>query len=265
MELVNYAAKCYPGRDAYIGSMLNEMRALPEANYANSGGKEPGKCVRHVQRMLMASALPYEEAMMIWLPIVVAVLVILFKFALFAFNQRRAVLVMALFPLPVDVCGALLLNLFIGAFVLKRVASFMGVYMTPELRLLVFYPVLYLMLPSFSMFTLWVRRDSDTVALTRFKKEPVEGARNARDDGMRHKALRVHTKEDLYLVCADKPGGGHRAAPEPRVRLRQPRWRAAGREPIIPLPPSESRCSLLQRVAALAVGAPHARLEPAVL
>mmetsp|Transcript_33853 Transcript_33853/g.54199 ORF Transcript_33853/g.54199 Transcript_33853/m.54199 type:complete len:848 (-) Transcript_33853:201-2744(-) len=49
VELVNFAAECYPGRDEYIGTMLDETLAVIEKHEA-----VPSSCVSHIHRMMVA-------------------------------------------------------------------------------------------------------------------------------------------------------------------------------------------------------------------
>jgi len=53
VELVNFAAQCYPGKDEYIGTMLDEtLRVI--AKHCGDGGKVPSSAVGHIHRMMVS-------------------------------------------------------------------------------------------------------------------------------------------------------------------------------------------------------------------
>eukprot|EP01084_Bolivina_argentea_P227891 384972_1 len=53
VELVNFAAQCYPGRDEYIGTMMDETLSIIEKHCGDSG-KVPSSCVSHIHRILVS-------------------------------------------------------------------------------------------------------------------------------------------------------------------------------------------------------------------
>merc|ERR1719229_1079921 len=55
VELVNFAAQCYPGKDEYIGSMMDETLAIIQKHCGDKdGNKVPINCVDHIHRMLVS-------------------------------------------------------------------------------------------------------------------------------------------------------------------------------------------------------------------
>ena len=53
MELVNFAAQCYPGKDEYIGTMMDETLRVIE-KHCGDGGKVGSSAVSHIHRMMVA-------------------------------------------------------------------------------------------------------------------------------------------------------------------------------------------------------------------
>merc|ERR1719229_2173710 len=55
VELVNFAAQCYPGKDEYIGTMMDEtLRVIEKHCGDKDGNKVPINCVDHIHRMLVS-------------------------------------------------------------------------------------------------------------------------------------------------------------------------------------------------------------------
>ena len=152
------------------------------------------------------------DAPYLWISIAISTVVIVSKFVLLSYNQKRRLIAFNLLSYLIDIGFTLFLSLFIGALLFQRIFNFVGLYMTMELLfcvpfvakfiiergnsmaistfnipffLMFWYPLAIAVFPCFSMYPFWIRALTNPERIgkkQKFHQDLFEYCRDSKDD-----------------------------------------------------------------------------------